>query len=220
MKKAMPALVLLSLALVLSACGGSNDAAPQSPSQAASSPSSSPAASAPSATTAAGSETAAASQQGMEVDKGLFETEVTLPASFFGGQTREEVEAGAKERGVAKVTANEDGSYTYKMSNKVYKEMLADTKEGMLEYVDELKKGESFTSIKDVKHNDALDEFTLIVDKEAFENSFDSMATLGLSITGMMYQTLSGAKPDKLKVTVHFQDETTGETFNTTVFPE
>ena len=36
--------------------------------------------------------------------------------------------------------------------------------------------------------NKSFSKFTLIVDKEAFENSFDGFAALGLAMTGMYYQ--------------------------------
>src|SRR5690554_7493509 len=52
----------------------------------------------------------------IEVDKGLFNVKVTLPASIFEGENMDDVVTQAKEDGVSEITVNDDGSITYKMS--------------------------------------------------------------------------------------------------------
>jgi len=58
------------------------------------------------------------------------------------------------------------------------------------------------------------------VDRAAYENSFDGFAALGLGLQGMFYQAFDGVPSDKLKVTINIQDESTGEIFNTVVYPD
>lgn len=89
----------------------------------------------------------------VEVDKGLLNVEINLPESFFEGEDIDEVIAEAKEEGVAEVTKNDDGSLTYKMSKSKHKEMIAEMKESLLEYVDELISNEDYSSIKDVTYH-------------------------------------------------------------------
>lgn len=60
-------------------------------------------------------------EQSIEVDKGLLDVELTLPADFFEDQTPEEIEAAAKEKGVKEVKVNEDGTVYYKMSKSAHK---------------------------------------------------------------------------------------------------
>lgn len=60
----------------------------------------------------------------------------------------------------------------------------------------------------------------MVVDRAKFENSFDGIATLALGATGMYYQAFNGVNAEEAKVTIHFEDADTGETFNTTVFPD
>ncbi|MHA7963722.1 hypothetical protein ACX93W_06200 [Paenibacillus sp. CAU 1782] len=156
----------------------------------------------------------------VEVDKGLFSNEVTLPASMFEGQDFEQIVAQAKEEGIGEVIQNDDGSITYKMSKSAYKTMMDEMEQGLLDYVNELKSGTDFASIKDVTHNKSFSEFTLIVDKAAYESGFDGMASLGIVVAASYYQLFNGVSSDDLKITINAQDESTKEVFSTRVFPE
>lgn len=159
-------------------------------------------------------------QEGIGVDKGLLNVEVTLPASFFEGDDIEEVIEKAKADGVSKVTKNEDGSLTYKMSKSKHKEMLSEMEESISEYVDELENDDDFPSIKEVSYKRNFQEFTLKVEKEVFENSFDAFATIGIGFVGMYYQVFEGKDLEKNKVTIHLQDASTGENFDSIVYPD
>lgn len=159
-------------------------------------------------------------EEGIEVDKGLLNVEVTLPASFFEGDDIEEVIAEAKAAGVSKVTRNEDGSLTYKMSKSKHKEMLGEMEESIIEYVEELENDDDFPSIKEISYKKNFQEFTLKVEREVFENSFDGFATLGLGFTGIYYQVFAGGDLEKDKVIIHLQDVSTGENFDSIVYPD
>jgi outer membrane murein-binding lipoprotein Lpp len=156
----------------------------------------------------------------VEVDEGLLNTTLPLPATFFKEAEPATVIENAKKQGVKEVTKNDDGSYTYTMSNKVYKKMLGDIAASVEESITSLKSGENFTSIKDVEYDKNFTEFTLIVDKEAFQSSMDSFAALAISISAMMYQTFSGLESEALKVTIYIKDQATNELFDTIVFPD
>ncbi|NBD25671.1 hypothetical protein [Paenibacillus glycinis] len=171
---------------------------------------------------AAGTEEAVGDEQQIEVDKGLLNAEVTLPASFFEGedQTSESIIADAKSKGVKDVTKNADGSYTYKMSKSVYNDMLKDAEKSVLDYAATLTDGQTFKSIRSVDHNKSLSEFTLTVDKAAFEGGFDGFAGLSLGMSAMMYQAFNGTAPDKYKVTINYKDAGTKEVFDTVVYPD
>lgn len=159
-------------------------------------------------------------EKSIEVDKGLLNVEITLPASLFEDQDIEAVIAEAKEEGVKEVVKNDDGSFTYKMSKSQHKKILKELKDGIIEAVEDAKKNEDFVSIKDVTHNASFSEFTLVVEKEKFENSFDGFAALGLALSGMYYQLFDGVKADDSKVTIMIKDEATGEVFDTIKYPD
>nr|WP_245698302.1 hypothetical protein [Sporosarcina ureilytica] len=158
--------------------------------------------------------------QGMEVEKGLLNVEVTLPPLFFEGENIDEVIANAKAEGIKDVKKNEDGSLTYKMSKAKHKEMLDEMKDTIIEQVNELETGEDFPSIQTVSYHKAFKEFTLQVDKEQYENSFDGLATIGLGLVGVYYQVLDGTDIEQTKVMIHLEDAATGEVFDSMVYPD
>lgn len=156
----------------------------------------------------------------IEVDKGLLSVEVTLPPAMFEGEDIDEVIANAKEDGVGKVTKNEDGSLTYKMSKSVHKELMKEAEKGIHETIEELKSSEDFVSIEDITTNHSFSEFTLVVDQEAYENSFDGFAAFGLGVSGLYYQLFDGVDTEDYKVVVSIKNKETGEVFDTIVYPD
>ena len=154
------------------------------------------------------------------VEKGLLNVEVTVPASFLEGEDIDAVVAQAKEDGIKDVKKNEDGSVTYKMTKAQHKEMMKEMEASVTGYVDELITDEDFASIKDVEYNKDFSKFTLTVDKEAFESSFDGFAAMGLAMSGMFYQVYDGVDAEKLNVTIDTVDQSTGEVFSTVKYPE
>ena len=88
------------------------------------------------------------------------------------------------------------------------------------ESLEEMKSSGNYPSIKDITHNNDFTEFTLIVDKAAFENSFDGFVVLGLGLQGSMYQIFNGANADDYKVTISAKDEATQEVFSEVIYPD
>jgi hypothetical protein len=157
--------------------------------------------------------------EGINVDKGLFNVEVTLPASFFEGRDIDQSIAEAEKEGI-EVTKNEDGSLTYKMSKTKHKEMMSEMKTSLLETIEDLKNGEDFASIKDVEYNKDFSEFTLWVDRNEYENSFDGFAVFGLGLSGAMYQLFDGADPENYNVRLVVKDEATKEIIGEANYPK
>lgn len=162
------------------------------------------------------------SEGAVAVDKGLLDVEVTVPASFFEDEEGDinDIAAEAKENGMKSAVVNDDDSITYKMSKAKHKELMTEMKNNLIEYSDDLLNDEDFTSIKDITYTKKFTEFTIMVEKEAFENSFDGFAVFGLGMSGIYYQLFDGVNPEKLNVTIHTVDESTGEKIGTMNFPE
>src|SRR5699024_3565645 len=169
-----------------------------------------------------GTEAKETEEGGIEVDKGLLNVEITLPGEMlFGDETVEELmEEAAEETGVKEVTQNDDGSVTFKMSKQEHKQMLKEIEEQMGETVNDIKTDEDFVSIQDITFDKSFSEFTMVVDREAFANSFDGFAALGLGLSGMVYQLFSGEDIDTSEVIIYVEDEATGEVFEEVVYPE
>jgi PBP1b-binding outer membrane lipoprotein LpoB len=158
--------------------------------------------------------------ESVEVDKKLFNVEVTLPASMFEGETIEDIKTAAKKNDIKEVTENEDGSITYKMSKSVHKKLMEEISTSIKETVEETKTSEDFVSIKDITYNKSFSEFTMLVDKETYENSMDGFASMALGMSGMLYQMYDGATEDEYSVTIKLQDESTEEVFDEVVYPD
>lgn len=159
-------------------------------------------------------------EQSIEVDKGLLDVELTLPADFFEDETPEEIEAAAKEKGVKEVKVNEDGTVYYKMSKSAHKKMMKEMEKGVISSVDDLVNGEDYQSFKEISYNKDFTEFDVTVNAESYENSFDSFGLFGLAYVSMIYSAFDGKSSDELKTTVDIIDEKTGEKTDTIVFPD
>ncbi|MGE7749893.1 hypothetical protein [Lysinibacillus fusiformis] len=155
-----------------------------------------------------------------EDQKKAGDVEVTIPALFFEGQDIDSVISKAKNSGIKEIIKNDDGSLTYKMAKPEHEEMMKGLKEGILANVDEIKASDDFKSVKDITYNKSFSEFTVSVNKKEFESSLDTMASVGLALTGMYYQLFNGADVENYKVTVIFNDESSGEVINTMVYPD
>lgn len=106
------------------------------------------------------------------------------------------------------------------MSKPEHEEMMKGLKEGILASVDEIKASQDYKSVKDITYNKSFSEFTLSVNKKEFDGSLDTMASVGLALTGMYYQLFNGADVEDYKVTVIYKDASSGEVFNTIVYPD
>ena len=157
--------------------------------------------------------------EGVNVDKGLFNVEVTLPPSFFEGEDPERVAAVAADT-VEEAIVNEDGSITYKMSRSQHKEMLEELTDSIEAAKNQITESGDYPSIQSIETTDNYDRFTINVDREAFENSFDSFATLTLGFVGSYYQLLDGKDADNYEVIVETKDAETGEVFGTATYPD
>lgn len=154
------------------------------------------------------------------VEKNITNVEITIPASLVDEQTLSELNEEAKEKGIKEVIKNDDGSITYKMSKSAHKKLMKEMKEDIIESIDELVTDDDFVSIKDVKYNKSFEKFTVVVDKEKYENSFDGFATLAIGMSGMYYQLFNGVDSEKIKVTISLEDEATNKVFNTIIYPD
>ncbi|URT69011.1 hypothetical protein [Cytobacillus firmus] len=167
----------------------------------------------------AGTEKKTEESEAVEVDKGLLNVEVTLPASMFEGEDADSSIAEAEKEGI-KVTKNDDGSVTYKMSKAKHKEMMKEMQTELEKTIADTKNGEDYPSVKEVTNNKDFSEFTLEVDREAYENSFDGFAVFGLGLSGMFYQLFNGVDPEDYEVKILVKDTATGEVFNEVIYPD
>lgn len=163
--------------------------------------------------------TAVTENQSIEVDKGIFNVEITLPASFFEGEDIDKIVDEVNGEGI-NIIKNDDGSVTYKMSKLKHNEIMKEMNNSLIEYIDEIKNSEDYKSIKDITYNKTFSELTLVVEQEKFENSFDGVVALGLGIMSMYYQLFNGINPEDYRVLINYKNVETGEIFGNVVYPD
>ena len=165
------------------------------------------------------SESQSETSEAVEVDEGLFNVEVTVPASFFEGETEAEMQARATESGFTSAKLNDDGTITYQMPKRVYEKALSDMKTSLNETIQQTV-DEQPGIFKSVSYNAKVTEFEVVVDRSAFESDF-AAAFVGFSfgIGGTMYQVFDGVPKDQQKVLITYIDESTGEEFRSVTFP-
>ena len=149
--------------------------------------------------------------------------EIPIPVLLLEDQSIDEVITELEEYGVEEVVVNDDGSLTCKMSKSVHEILIKKLEVDILEMLEEFRTSGGFESINDVTYNKNLDKIKLIVDREVFEYSGDGdddEAADYLSIIGMIYQLFRGTNPEKLKLTVIFEDESNGDEIQKFVYPD
>ncbi len=158
----------------------------------------------------------------IEVDEGLFSTEVTLPLSLFTfGQdesatppSQEELQASLDEEGRnIQATVNENGTVTYRMSRSEYNKFKADLKASIDESI-QTALDEEANIYKSVTYDNDLREFEVTVDRKALESAF-SFFGFGLLVTAGFYQAFTGVQEGDRFVLINYVDEKTGEVFDT-----
>lgn len=197
MKRTLASVVSVLLCASLVACGTAAPASSSVPS------SSSVAASAASASSdASASDTTLSDLDSLgdiEVDKNLFDVEITVPADFVGETTQEELDAKAKESDIHSITLNEDGSATYVMSKAQHKKVLEELSASINETLAEMSTSGNFPTITNVSANDDFTNFTVTVSADELGLA-ESMSVIGLYMYGGLYGIFSGQTPDNIHV--------------------
>ena len=189
-KKGMLALSLSAM-LLLSACGASGN------------------------TTNSGSASGSASGVSAEgvnkakVKKNLLSVEITIPADYV--KNADTSISNAKDSGF-KVTENDDGSLTYKLSKSQHAELVKNISDGIQESTQELLDSGDYPTIKDIQYNDDYTEADVIVDYDEYMNSWDGFALYAIAYFVPAYQIYNGVEPDDVNTIISVVDEESGET--------
>ena len=159
------------------------------------------------------------SSEGVEVDQGLFNVEVTLPAGIFEGQSEENIAANAEEAGYSSYAINADGSVTYTMSKAAYDTVLQEMRDGTDEAIQDAvnQNPDVFTSIT---YNSSMTTFDVTVNRAAYDGSMEAgMIGFTLGLSGMFYQMFEGVPTEDQQVLTNFIDASTNEVFDTQKWP-
>lgn len=144
----------------------------------------------------------------IDVDKGIFDVTLTIPADFAGDVTQEQLDETAKENGYQSATLNSDGSVTYVMTKAQHKEMLSGVKESINQTLNEMVGSEDYPNITAITANEDFTAFT-VTTKNDEPDLAESFAVMGFYMYGGMYAIFSGDEVDNIHV--DFINKATGE---------
>ena len=148
----------------------------------------------------------------IDVDEGLTEVTITVPADYVGDSTQEDLDKEVQEKGFISATLNADGSATYVMTKNQHKELM----EQIAQSIDETLAGyigsEEYPNITAIEANENYTVFT--VTTKSTELSFaESFLVMGLYMYGGLYGIFSGEKVDNIHV--DFVNADTGKVIDT-----
>lgn len=143
----------------------------------------------------------------VDVEKNLFNVEITIPKNYVGETTQEELTKTAEEKGYKSITLNADGSATYIMTKSQHKELLEEMTTSINETLEEMTTSGDYSFIE-IKANDNFTDFT--VTTTATELGLqDSLSVMAFYMYGGMYSIFSGESVDNIHVS--FVNADTGE---------
>ena len=206
MKRTIVLILVMALMASLCACGGGKDESAGGGQPVETSVPETP------ADTGAGEDPAVqegeeAAADDVEVDEGLFDVTVTIPAEFAEGTTQQQLDADVDSGECKSATLNEDGSVTMVLSKKQHEEMMSELADSFTEAFDEMINDEG-TSFVSIDHNDAFTEFTVVTTGTEL-NLTESFSVMALYFAGGMYNAFAGNEVDNIRV--QFVNQASGE---------
>lgn len=148
----------------------------------------------------------------IEVDKGIFDVELTLPADYIGEQTQEDLDKIAEEHGYQSITLNSDGSATYKMTKSQHKALMEEYRTTIKDGMNDMIGSEDYPNITKVEANDNFTEFTVTTKSTELDLN-ESLCPIVFYAYGEMYSILSDETVENISIT--FVNEDTGEVIST-----
>jgi len=134
----------------------------------------------------------------IEVDKGIFDVEINIPAEYMGETTQEELDETAKAAGY-KAVLNDDGSATFTMSKTQHKKMMAEISESLKASLEEMIESEDYPNFTDIRANEDFTNFTITTKSTELDLS-ESFSTIAFYMYGGIYNIYNGTSVDNIHV--------------------
>lgn len=148
----------------------------------------------------------------VDVDEGIFNVELTIPADYIGEQTQEDLDKLAQEHDFKSIVLNADGSATYTMTKKQHKDFLEEYRTQINISLNEMIGSEEYPNITKIDANDNFTEFTVTTSSTELD-MYESLSTMAFYLYGGMYSAFSGETIDNVSVT--FINADSGEVIST-----
>lgn len=149
----------------------------------------------------------------IDVDSGLFNVTITVPADFIGEITQEQLDESKKENGYKSATLNGDGSVTYVITKAQHQEMMDGIRQSIDESLAEMASSEDYPGIVKIEANSDYTKYTVTLNTEEV-GIREGVAAMGLYIFSGMYHVFNGTDPGNINV--QYVNETTGKIIDET----
>ena len=135
----------------------------------------------------------------IEVDEGLFDVELTIPADFADGATQEDLDKTANEKGYKSATLNSDGSVTYVMTKAQHKKMMDEMAEEINAELQGLVGSEDYPNFTKVEANSDYTKFTISTTSTELDLA-ESFSVINFYMQGGLYNIFNGTPVDNIHV--------------------
>ena len=146
----------------------------------------------------------------INVDEGIFDVNLTIPAEYVGDATQEDLDQQAAEYEY-KVTKNDDGTATYTMTKTQHKKILDDMANSINSTLSEYVNSEDYPNITNITANENFTSYT-ITTKSTEPDMNESLLPMALYVHSGVYFIFAGEDVDN--VHVDFVNADTGETIS------
>ncbi|MDF2513141.1 MAG: hypothetical protein K0S04_3007 [Herbinix sp.] len=136
----------------------------------------------------------------VEVDKGLFNVELTIPATYVEGQTQEDLNKTSEEKGYKSITLNDDGSATYVMTKQQHEDMMKEMTDSINSTLSELIGSDDYPNFTAIEANDNFTEFNITTTSTELDMG-ESFSVLMFYMYSGMFNIFNGTQVDNIAVT-------------------
>ena len=144
----------------------------------------------------------------MDVEAGLFNVTITVPADFLDEEvTRERLDIQAKDSGCKSITLNDNGSAAYVMRKTRHKEMMDEIKQSIDESLSEMADSEEYPNVVSIEANDDYTRYKIVLNTEEVGLA-EGILVMGLYISSRMYHVFNGTEPGN--ISIQYINEATG----------
>ena len=201
MKRMVALTAAAALALSLAACGSAPGTGTAATPTEAPAPTAEPTAEPDSSLQEAADVISTAEQ--IEVEDGLFDVTITLPADYASDITAEEIAQQVADGKVHTGVLNDDGSVTYTMSKAQHAALLESVAAQLRSTLDDMIGSADYPNLTAIETNDDFTDFTVYTTTQPCAVGLsDEMSVLIYYTCGKMYGIVSGQEPGNIHVDI------------------
>ena len=145
-------------------------------------------------------------------------TQITMPIEQYEEMTKEEITTLLQEDGAKNILFSEQNTVVYEVPKKQYDEKKNTLQRELKDMINAVQQKNQYPSIQSVQVSKDYTNYQLTVDKEKFENSFDSLAVLSLVMSTLYYFSYIGDSAATIKV--DYININSNETYKSQTYPE